>query len=776
MFYNVFTILMRLKSIKSKLLTVLLLTGLLPLSIFGILNIRSVQTDLHKEIANKLLLLAEAKEGQIFAYLDSIETRTIDFASDSFIQERTKEILKTAPETADSLNNYLLTKKSLGELAGILIMNPEGKIVAATLAEEIGKDESKDIYFIEGKERVFVAELIGKDPHFGLSGDNFIVTAPITDKSSGELLGVIGNVFRVDKLREILAGEFQLKKGALSSRGGITTTLDIYLVNKRKMMFLWTLAKSRFHEHSKGMTVDTLPVAECLEKSREKVGRYKNYDGKEVVGASMCIPKLGWILLIELATQEAFAPIAAMQVRAGLIIFLFASLIIFTVLFLAEKIVAPIKALSDATEIVAKGNLDYRVKIETGDEIESLGNTFNQMAADLQKSVERLKNYSNELEKKVRERTEELDFAKKKDEAILASIGDGVAACDKKGHIILFNKTASEITGFSFSEVIGKQYEESLKFVSEKTGLPGNDFIDEAIRTGRRTRMANHTLLVRKDGTKVPVADSASPVRDEKEKITGCVVIFRDVTREREIDRAKTEFVSLASHQLRTPLSTINWYVESLLSGDMGKMSEKQRKYLEESYRASKRMIGLINALLNVSRIELGTFVVEPKPTDIAALLKDVIAEFKPQIEEKSLLFEESYAKDLFMIQADPKLLRIIFQNLVGNAINYTPENGRIKLTLDRRKSDILIKVADSGIGIPKNQQDKIFTKLFRADNAQEVVTDGTGLGLYMVKAIVDHSQGKIWFESPNERKGTTFYVSIPLKGMRVKGGTKELA
>jgi len=193
----------------------------------------------------------------------------------------------------------------------------------------------------------------------------------------------------------------------------------------------------------------------------------------------------------------------------------------------------------------------------------------------------------------------------------------------------------------------------------------------------------------------------------------------------------------------------------------------------------------LVNALLNVSRMELGTFVVEPVPTDVVLLARNVVAEQKPQIEAKKLKLSAKYAKDLPLFNADLKLLRMVFQNLLSNAVKYTPDKGKVGFDIWATKKgeevegkkikedSIAIMVSDTGYGIPEAQQDKIFTKLFRADNVREKDTDGTGLGLYIVKAIVGHSGGEIWFTS-QENKGTTFYVTLPLTGMKKKEGTKS--
>ncbi|MFA7302754.1 MAG: CHASE4 domain-containing protein [Candidatus Paceibacterota bacterium] len=241
-------------------------------------------------------------------------------------------------------------------------------------------------------------------------------------------------------------------------------------------------------------------------------------------------------------------------------------------------------------------------------------------------------------------------------------------------------------------------------------------------------------------------------------------VINTLTTKLKLIDVAKTEFVSLASHQLRTPLTSISWYTEMLLAGDAGKLTPGQTRYLQEIYAGNRRMVALVNALLNVSRLELGTLVFEMRPTDVVAVAKSAVEEQQPQVSEKGLHFQATYEADLPLVSTDAKLFRMVIQNLLSNAIKYTPAGGTVSfsLALNTTREVLLITVTDTGYGIPKNQQDKIFTKLFRADNARAKEVEGTGLGLYIVKSVVEHSGGKVWFES-EQGKGTTFFAAIPL-------------
>lgn len=370
-----------------------------------------------------------------------------------------------------------------------------------------------------------------------------------------------------------------------------------------------------------------------------------------------------------------------------------------------------------------------------------------------------------------------LTAEKKKTNAILHSIGDGVFVIDTEKKITVFNQRAEELTGYKREEALGKNYQDILQFTDEETGDSAIDFIEKALRYGKNTELDSYSLLRNKHGVQMPVANNATPLRSENNKIDGAVVIFRNISREREIDKAKTEFVSLASHQLRTPLSAMNWYLEMLLAGDAGTLTNDQKEYIQEVYTSNKRMVELVNALLNVSRIDLGSFTITPTPTNLIEIADDLLREFRTLFKQKNINIETHYSKKLLMYNTDPQLMRIILQNLIVNALKYTPEKGKISLTIKKQTKDkqLAIIISDTGFGIPKSEQHHIFTKLYRAENIRMLETSGTGLGLYIVKSIVDAAGGSIWFES-EENKGTTFYIQLPLQGMKQRNGSKELS
>ncbi len=387
---------------------------------------------------------------------------------------------------------------------------------------------------------------------------------------------------------------------------------------------------------------------------------------------------------------------------------------------------------------------------------------------------ERTLAYAGEVTKGLRQ-------AKAKDEAMLLSIGEGLVATGKDGNIVFVNRAFEELLGWQEEEVQGKLFVNLVPMFNEeneeiqKQDRPIYKILRSTSSNKTKATSTSNMYYRKKDGTIFPVAITISPIIVEGQ-IIGAVEVFRDITEEKAIDKEKTEFVSLASHQLRTPLSSVNWYTEMLLAGDAGKLNKNQKEYVNEIFAGNRRMIDLVNDLLNVSRLELGTFSVNPEKVDIVSAAFLAIDEQKQEIKKKKIKVATDFPDERPLeINADPKLLHMIFQNLLSNAVKYTHEKGEVKISVSKKNDCIFIEVSDNGIGIPKSDQEKIFTKLFRADNVKGQDVEGTGLGLYIIKSIVEESGGSIYFES-KEGEGSTFTVTLPLSGMKKKEGTRELS
>ncbi|MCA9365228.1 MAG: PAS domain S-box protein [Candidatus Moranbacteria bacterium] len=361
---------------------------------------------------------------------------------------------------------------------------------------------------------------------------------------------------------------------------------------------------------------------------------------------------------------------------------------------------------------------------------------------------------------------------------------DHIVIADADSVILYANPAAERITGFLFEEMRGKKMEDSSLW----DGLMEDSFYEDLWKTvrDRKEAFVAEVRNRRKNGEEYYSAVSISPVLGDGGKIVFFVSVERDITEQKMIDQSKTEFMSLASHQLRTPLSTVRWYLELILGGDAGRVTKQQKMYLEELVVANHRMIELVGALLNVSRLELGTFRVDPQSVVVPDVVRDVFRELRSEIVMKKLVVEEQYHAKNFAMLADRNLFHVVFQNLLSNAVKYTPVDGSVSFasefvsshkSLRGQKFDVdtvVFSVTDTGCGIPSDQQDRVFSKLFRADNARSVDPDGNGLGLYVVKSVVESVGGRIWFESI-EGKGATFYVSFASSGMKSRDGSRDL-
>ncbi len=440
-----------------------------------------------------------------------------------------------------------------------------------------------------------------------------------------------------------------------------------------------------------------------------------------------------------------------------------------------------LSAIMPILQKVALGDFSENVEIpKQEDEFTEHLVALNLMIEDFQEMMEEIEQKSRQLDKQngeLAETSSRLAQAKDRVETILHSIGDGVFVVDSHRRIIVFNEMAVQLSGYGVGEAMGQRYDKVLRFVYESTGQINDKFIADCLGKGIITEMANHTLLVRKNGEKMPVADSAAPLKDRDGKVIGCAVVFRDVTLAREVDRMKSEFVSLASHQLRTPLTAIKLFSEMLMTGNTKRLTKEQKEYLGFIQASTERMVTLVGDLLNVSRLETGRLSVEPKSTEPVGFIKSIISESRVLADEKGCRVKfDNPPADLPKIPLDRNLTRQVVANLIANAIRYSSgKKCDIAVKLERKDKDYVISVRDGGIGIPKAAQTKIFEKFFRADNAQKVESSGSGLGLYLSHMIMKTVGGRIWFES-EEGKGSTFYVSIPARGMKKKAGERGLA
>ncbi len=681
----------------------------------------------------------------------------------------------------DNIKNIIKdAQSSVEDLEGICILSLDGSALASTKEEYCGKDFSGEDFFIQGKERSGI--------YFVEEAGNFKIFASGPMLLENELIGVGLTMVKIDKLTEIVRNRVGLGKTG--------EALIAFYNDKNEIVF----PINRLFEKDKlvaGFEDEEIAEAtkQVLMGNEIFLSNTLDYRGEKVMAVSEYIDlaKLG--LVVKIDRSEALSGLRNLLLFYILIMALFTIVYYFTSFFVASLLTKPLDKIRLEIRDIEKRGFKYRLKISGNDELAELSEAFKQFA-------DRVRNSRKEINQKVKSQTEEIigrsrdmenqqkailnileDVEEEKNKVgLLASdlekfklavdnASDHIVITDSEGMVIYGNSVVEKITGYSVKEAFGKKVGTLWKKPMEQSYYEN---LWKTIKKDKKPFIGQVTNR-RKNGEEYEASISIAPVLDDDGKILYFVGIERDITKEKEVDKAKTEFVSLASHQLRTPLSAIGWYAEMLLNGDAGRISPAQSEYIEEIYRGNKRMVQLVNALLDVSRLELGTFIVEPEPINIFEVADGAIEELSHKIREKKLKFSKKYDTRIKTLNLDEKLTMIIFQNLLSNSVKYTQNGGKIHLKIEKGSKYIEIEVSDNGFGIPKSQQDKIFDKLFRADNIKATDTDGTGLGLYILKQIIDQSGGKIWFSSA-EGRGTKFYVRLPLSGMKERKGIRKLS
>ncbi|MFH1522909.1 MAG: ATP-binding protein [Patescibacteria group bacterium] len=353
------------------------------------------------------------------------------------------------------------------------------------------------------------------------------------------------------------------------------------------------------------------------------------------------------------------------------------------------------------------------------------------------------------------EARKEIEEEKDKTRAILISLSDGLIVFGKDERILLVNPEAEEILAVEEWQIINRKLDE----VSEFSNL---EKLYQALGQKIEPREERYELTIGGGSLKSFFQVSVNSVLVSKKTI-GFMIILHDVTRDKLIDRMKTEFISIVAHQLRTPLSAIKWVIKMVLDGDAGKLNAEQQELLFKGYRSNERIIKLVNDLLDVSRIEEGRFNYNFIRFNFQEALEILLENVERWITKNHLKLLVKKPKKMPVVYMDKERIVLAIQNVLDNAIKYTPEYGKIELSIEVDRNLLKIIIKDSGVGIPSHEQSKLFSKFFRANNVVRIQTEGTGLGLFITRNIVVKHGGEITISS-EEGKGTKAIISLPLK------------
>jgi PAS domain S-box-containing protein len=768
--------------VRSKLLLVILLPAFTFIFILSYFLSVKTQDLVFDEVSHHLETAANSSERHLSTFFTESQSHLkiiMEESRDEIVAFQDDNNEENLALVVEKLNSLIVFNE---EVKRVCFFEKDGSLSVSTNPDFIGRNASGKMFFENSlvKEGVYFLNIDGVL--------EMLVASPMENEN--KIIGVLITVFKMDKINEIV-----------SDQSGLGETGEVLLAVKDNgnPRFISDLRFEVAENFEMGLEEgDARPMRLALSGEEKIIDSSFDYRREDVFAVSRFVEDGNLGLVAKIDRAEAFSGLRKLLVVRILTTSLMFIIFYITISFFSKVMVSPLLSLAKVSKIIAAGDFSQRVpETKRKDEIGQLSKIFNQMVEKISQTqseiITKVESQTQEIEAKANDlekqrlailnvledveieknRAEKQSRELKKYLMAVENASDHIVITDNEGKILYLNEAAEQITGFKQEEVLGQKAGSDENWGGQ---MDKNVYVDfwKVVSEEKKVFLGEFENI-KKDGSKYVAQASVAPILDDNGEVLFYVGIERDVTKIKDIDRMKTEFISLASHQLRTPLSAIKWFLEMLMAGDAGKLNKEQMEFVNNINDSNERMIDLVNSLLNVSRIESGRIIIDPKPTNLKDLVDQIVKELTPNIEEKGHQLIISAHPDLPDINIDPKLISNVYLNLISNAIKYTPENGEISIFISKKDEQIVSQVSDNGYGIPKKHQDNIFNKFFRAENVVKFDTNGNGLGLYLVKAIIDSSGGEVWFES-EEEKGTSFFFSLPLSGSEAKDGEVSIS
>ncbi len=722
-------------------------------------NVRS-RDALKRSVIDRLGVATSLKEYQVNQWVDNqrrdviLMTQLQDIISNAeiaFTKDKESPEFKAALESIRKFMTDVSAVKP--NIRQISVLTNNGITIVSTNKEKEGKYQplgNTTTYFTRDQSRIVVPNFY-ISPISGKAAMTF--AAPLSNKS-GDRIGVVAVDLDLQGVDDIIR-----------ERTGLGSSGETYLVGRltsKNILISGTGADDK--DLAKGIKSDGINAAA---RGEDGEGTYKNYKNVPVLGNYVWIDNLNLALIAEMSQVEAFEP-ADRLARDILLIGLSSAGILLTAVYLiARRISQPILAIADAANQVSGGNLDSQAPVLTEDEIGILAIAFNQMTSQLRASGEQLADYSRTLEQKVEQRTSEI-------KAIIDNMVDGLVVVNGEDQITQFNPALAGMIGVSSKAIaIAKSYREIFKaeqiinLVTSTRENPKQVFSEEFDLPDRRTGKAVATSIFRES--------EGLDASDLEMNYLGTVILIRDITAEKEVDRMKTDFISTVSHELRTPLTSVLGFaklIQKKLDESIFPMIQTDDKKVNRSIRQvtenieiivseGTRLTKLINEVLDVAKIEAGKMQWNMEPLAITEVIDRAFSATSALFEQKGLNPVREIDADLPNILGDKDRLIQVVINLISNAVKFT-DQGSVTCRVKQDDQSIIVSIVDQGVGISESDQPKVFEKFKQVGDTLTDKPQGTGLGLPISKEIVAHHGGRIWVES-EIGKGSTFSFTLPI-------------
>lgn len=706
-------------SIRRKLTLLMLLIGLLPTLAVSMAAYVTISDALTRKTVDQLVGTVTQQEQRLDDALQTHQKEAVNLASTYNLQDALGQYVASDGAIGQELLNALLQREKTGvpSMQAIQLVDMRGNVVATTVSGEEGKQlDTQDFKLAESQQ---IATMIRQDPRDNVN--KLYITTPVSiDKRQAAYLRI---TFFMNDLVAIVQD--------YSGLGASGETVVVWRDRIGNAMSLFPL---RFDTDA--ALKAQLNSLELVDATNTQPRTLTDYRGRDVLVAAKPVAAADWAIGVKIDLQEALAPIDQLRNALLGVATVFSVLVGAIALYFTHLITKPVLRITKAAQQIGKGDFSTRINSRRSDEIGVLAENIDRMGASLKELVAGIETQRRRLE------------------VILNNTTESIIAVDKQGVIVTVNQATTVFTKLAEADIVGRpiqaifswrRNDESVEIDYNQPKTHGDlQYLD-------KTKTLHYAKMIVAQATNEPDQHAAQTI-----------VTIYDETKDRELEAMKVDFVSMAAHELRTPLAAIRGYIELLRFKAGPNPPKETEQYLKQALGSTGELTALINNLLDVSRIERGTLTLSLEKIDLAASSKHIIQQARFSAEDKQLTLTYSGpAEDAYVI-GDQIALHEVISNLVSNAIKYTPRGGTVQVSCTQTADACVVCVKDTGIGIPKAAQPNLFSKFYRVQGGLNSGNTGTGLGLFIAKSIVERLGGSIGFTS-EEGAGSSFSFSLPL-------------
>lgn len=708
-------------SIRGRLSILMLAIGLVPTLAVGAVSYIIIGNELTKKTVDQLASTASKQEQKISSQLQAKQEEAVKLTNRFDLQSALDSYRTTGGRSGgQEMYDILFTRKiESQDIQTIYVTDLDGRVAATTVSNGTGVHLAPAEYHVEPDQESTIT--LQQDQRDGINKLYITSKISINKKHAGYLT----LIFRIDDI----VATVQDYTGLGETGETVVATMD------KKDDSTTSLFPLRFNTDA--ALQQKLTSMHLYENSPEPFSTETDYRGHEVIRVTRPIGFANWMMATKIDTSEILAPIASLR-QALITIILISSAIIAAIAFYFTRFFTrPIIRIAEVAQRIGKGDLSASADVKRDDEVGTLATSINAMGSSLREFVSHIESQRKRLE------------------IILNNTKESILAIDTDGVIIIANDATAQLTKLPLDQIVGKRLSDFLAWQQD-----GKQFVVNYDTPGTETY--DDILYVDSEGAQHYTKVIVTSLSGEQEDTARAIITVHDETKDRDLENMKVDFVSMAAHELRTPLAAIRGYLELIVYKMGPSQPEEINRYLDESIKSTAELGGLITNLLDVTRIERGSLALHFEKVDLAADLQQVASNIRFNAKEKGIEVSYDGPAEGCLVVADQIGLHEVMNNLLSNAIKYTDPGGKVFVALRRQENAYTVDIRDTGQGMPKQALAHLFTKFYRVHGGLNSGSTGTGLGLYISKSIIERHGGAISVNS-QEGRGSTFTFTLPV-------------